>query len=94
MYKLLAKARIIITSAKTTVVTNVALCVTDIPQSMWHLMTNGVYMITCFAACMEVAIVSGFVVFLPKYLETQFGIGKSDANLLTGDVSQDNLVEN
>ncbi|XP_014663795.1 PREDICTED: solute carrier organic anion transporter family member 5A1-like [Priapulus caudatus] len=59
----------------------------DIPQSMWHLMTNGVYLATCLGACMEVAIVSGFVVFLPKYLETQFGIGKSDANILTGGVA-------
>ena len=27
---------------------------------------------------------SGFVVFLPKYIETQFGTSKSEASLFTG----------
>lgn len=35
----------------------------------------------------ELAIVSGFVVFLPKYLETQFSIGKSQANVFTGGIA-------
>lgn len=34
---------------------------------------------------MELIIVSGFVVFLPKYLETQFSLGKSQASVFTGD---------
>lgn len=33
---------------------------------------------------MELVIVSGFVVFLPKYLETQFSLGKSQASVFTG----------
>lgn len=33
---------------------------------------------------MELIIVSGFVVFLPKYLETQFSLGKSQASVFTG----------
>lgn len=33
---------------------------------------------------MELMIVSGFVVFLPKYLETQFSLGKSQASVFTG----------
>lgn len=35
---------------------------------------------------MELNIVSGFVVFLPKYLETQFSLGKSEASLFTGGI--------
>lgn len=43
----------------------------DIPRSMWSLLSNPVYIVTCLGSCMELSIVSGFLVFLPKYLETQ-----------------------
>lgn len=56
----------------------------DIPLSMWRLVSNPVYITTCLGACMELMIVSGFVVFLPKYLETQFSLGKSQASIFTG----------
>jgi len=58
---------------------------TDIPRSMWRLVCNSVYVVTCLGACMELIIVSGFVVFLPKYLETQFSLGKSQASVFTGE---------
>lgn len=51
---------------------------------MWRLIKNPVYVVTCLGACMELMIVSGFVVFLPKYLETQFSLGKSQASMFTG----------
>lgn len=60
---------------------------TDIPLSMWRLITNPVYIVTCLGACMELMIVSGFVVFLPKYLETQFSLGKSQASVFTGSIA-------
>lgn len=56
----------------------------DIPLSMWRLVCNPIYVVTCLGACMELMIVSGFVVFLPKYLETQFSLGKSQASVFTG----------
>lgn len=59
----------------------------DIPRSMWRLASNPIYMITCLGACMELIIVSGFVVFLPKYLETQFSLGKSQASVFTGSIA-------
>ncbi|CAH0762197.1 unnamed protein product [Bemisia tabaci] len=59
----------------------------DIPRSMWRLMCNPVYVVTCLAACMELVIVSGFVVFLPKYLETQFSLSKSQASIFTGSIA-------
>jgi len=59
----------------------------DIPSCMWSLITNPVYIITCLGSCMELCIVSGFLVFLPKYLETQFSISKSQANLYTGGIA-------
>ncbi|XP_066155367.1 solute carrier organic anion transporter family member 3A1-like isoform X1 [Euwallacea fornicatus] len=59
----------------------------DIPRSMWRLASNPIYMVTCLGACMELIIVSGFVVFLPKYLETQFSLGKSQASVFTGSIA-------
>lgn len=56
----------------------------DLPVSMMRLLKNPVYVVTCLGACMELMIVSGFVVFLPKYLETQFSLGKSQASVFTG----------
>ncbi|XP_054266290.1 solute carrier organic anion transporter family member 5A1-like [Macrosteles quadrilineatus] len=61
--------------------------VKDIPMSMWRLLCNPVYVVTCLGACMELVIVSGFVVFLPKYLETQFSLGKSQASVFTGSIA-------
>lgn len=57
----------------------------DIPLSMWRLVSNPIYTVTCLGACMELMIVSGFIVFLPKYLETQFSLGKSQASVFTGE---------
>lgn len=61
--------------------------VKDIPRSIWRLLCNPVYVVTCLGSCMELMIVSGFVVFLPKYLETQFSINKPQANILTGGIA-------
>ena len=46
----------------------------DIPACMWRLLTNPVFMVTCLGSCMELSIVNGFLVFLPKYLETQVSV--------------------
>ncbi|XP_076330345.1 solute carrier organic anion transporter family member 3A1-like [Tachypleus tridentatus] len=59
----------------------------DIPASIWNLLCNPVYVVTSLGSCMELSIVSGFIIFLPKYLETQFSIGKSQANLFTGGIA-------
>ncbi|KAF7287700.1 hypothetical protein GWI33_003343 [Rhynchophorus ferrugineus] len=59
----------------------------DIPKSMWKLASNPIYMVTCLGACTELIIVSGFVVFLPKYLETQFSLSKSQASVFTGSIA-------
>lgn len=59
----------------------------EIPKCMWNLISNPVYIVTCLGSCMELSIVSGFLVFLPKYLETQFTISKSEANLFAGGIA-------
>ncbi|KAK6960136.1 Solute carrier organic anion transporter member 5A1, partial [Biomphalaria glabrata] len=54
-----------------------------IPKAILHLLKNPVYAVMLPAICCEICIVSGFVVFLPKYLESQFGTSTSLANLFT-----------
>ena len=58
-----------------------------LPRSTWKLLTNKIYLVTCLGACMELIIVSGFIVFLPKYLETQFNLSKSMASMFTGGIA-------
>ncbi|XP_043213019.1 solute carrier organic anion transporter family member 5A1-like isoform X2 [Amphibalanus amphitrite] len=61
--------------------------VKDLPKSMWKLVCNPIYVVTCLGACMELMIVSGFIVFLPKYLETQFSLSKSQASVFAGGIA-------
>ncbi|CAG5133316.1 unnamed protein product, partial [Candidula unifasciata] len=58
-----------------------------IPKAVLHLLKNPVYAVLLPAICLEICIVAGFVVFLPKYLESQFGTSTSQANLLTGGIA-------
>ncbi|XP_076456638.1 solute carrier organic anion transporter family member 5A1-like [Babylonia areolata] len=58
----------------------------EIPKSILKLLKNPVYTLLLPAISCEIAIVSGFVVFLPKYIETQFGTSTSVANLFTGGI--------
>ncbi|GAB6030943.1 hypothetical protein CHUAL_007768 [Chamberlinius hualienensis] len=61
--------------------------VKDIPISIWKLISNPVYVVTCLGSCMELMIISGFIVFLPKYLETQYSLGIPQANIFTGGIA-------
>ncbi|KAK9737336.1 Organic Anion Transporter Polypeptide (OATP) family [Popillia japonica] len=98
MEKAAASASITTTASGTTTTVQVQTVITkndsgygkdikDIPKSMWRLASNPIYIVTCLGACMELVIVSGFVVFLPKYLETQFSLGKSQASVFTGSIA-------
>ena len=41
-------------------------------------------MIVTVAFCFEITIISGFMTFLPKYIEHQFNVNNSLANIYTG----------
>ena len=56
----------------------------DIPGALFKIFKNPVYLVTSLGICCEVSVVSGFVFFLPKYLESEFGASKIMASLLTG----------
>ena len=44
-------------------------------------------MIVTIAFCFEITIISGFMTFLPKYIEHQFNVNNSVANIYTGGVA-------
>ena len=44
-------------------------------------------MIVTLAFCFEITIISGFMTFLPKYIEHQFSVNNSVANIYTGGVA-------
>ena len=48
-----------------------------------NITTNSISSINFQGACTELIIVSGFIVFLPKYLETQFNLSKSMVSNMT-----------
>ncbi|XP_071943044.1 solute carrier organic anion transporter family member 5A1-like [Antedon mediterranea] len=55
----------------------------ELPHAFWRLVSNPIYFFVCMTACAEFSIVSGFVKFVPKFIESQFTIPASTANLLT-----------
>ncbi|XP_035659491.1 solute carrier organic anion transporter family member 5A1-like [Branchiostoma floridae] len=59
-------------------------CPTDIPHAVMSLCTNVPYLCISLCATMELSVVTGFITFVPKFLESQFGVSASEANLLTG----------
>ncbi|XP_045564782.1 solute carrier organic anion transporter family member 3A1 [Salmo salar] len=55
-----------------------------IPKVTKHLLSNPVFTCISLAACMEIAVVTGFATFLGKYMEQQFNLTTSSANQLLG----------
>ncbi|RXG69910.1 Nuclear pore complex protein [Armadillidium vulgare] len=54
-----------------------------IPKSTLKLVSNPIFMTTCLATSFEIAIVAGFILFMPKYMENQFSISSIKASILT-----------
>lgn len=58
----------------------------DLPSAVLSLLTNPTYVFVCLAATSEFSIVTGFIRFVPKFIESQFNISASSADLLTGNI--------
>lgn len=56
----------------------------EFPKAVMKLLKNPVYMLLNLTSVFEMVIVTGFITFVPKYLETQFDLRTSEANLYTG----------
>jgi hypothetical protein len=59
----------------------------NLPTAINNLLKNKIFMIVTLAFCFEITIISGFITFLPKYIEHQFSVNNSLANIYTGIVS-------
>lgn len=58
----------------------------DLPKSLKILLRNPAFMFLNVAAAFEALLLSGFATFLPKFIESQFGVTASWAALLVGSV--------
>ncbi len=58
-----------------------------LPKAIKNLIVNKVFLLVTFAFCCEITIISGFMTFLPKYIEHQFGLDNSMANIYTGGIA-------
>ncbi|XP_041471626.1 solute carrier organic anion transporter family member 2A1-like [Lytechinus variegatus] len=58
----------------------------DMPGKFWEVCKNPLYLIINMAFVTEFAAMIGLNIFFPKYLETEFGLTSSYANLITGAV--------
>lgn len=56
----------------------------DFPGALAKLLRNPVYLLLNLATVFEMIIVTGFLTYVPKYLQTQFDVKSSEANLYTG----------
>ncbi len=54
------------------------------PKAIKNILLNKVFLIVTLGYCFEINIISGFMTFLPKYIEHQFSVGNSMANIYTG----------
>ncbi|VDL59729.1 unnamed protein product [Hymenolepis diminuta] len=56
----------------------------DIPKSIFNLLKNKIYVVTCLCICCEMFIIIGFAGFLPKYMEIEYQISKATASMIAG----------
>ncbi|XP_067936676.1 solute carrier organic anion transporter family member 5A1-like [Watersipora subatra] len=59
----------------------------EFPKALMKLLRNPIYMLLMVTTVLEMIIVTGFLTFMPKYLETQFQLRTSEANLYTGSLA-------
>ncbi|XP_065315264.1 solute carrier organic anion transporter family member 2A1-like [Gordionus sp. m RMFG-2023] len=57
---------------------------TSILKAVNDLLKNPVYMITTIGECISIYSIVGYMIFLPKFMESQFAISASQANIIAG----------
>lgn len=67
--------------------TTVTASLRKMSQDSLKVMRTSSFLIVTVAACFECAMVAGFSLFLPKYMENQFYVSKSVAGILTGSIA-------
>uniref|UniRef100_UPI00358E93CB solute carrier organic anion transporter family member 5A1-like isoform X2 n=1 Tax=Myxine glutinosa TaxID=7769 RepID=UPI00358E93CB len=56
----------------------------DLPRAALHICSNFTFLFVSLAYTAEIAIVTAFITFIPKFLELQFSVPASHANFYTG----------
>ena len=54
------------------------------PRAVWRLLTNGIFLLASLSFITEGALVYSLAAFFPKYMQVEFGLDVSMANLTAG----------
>lgn len=56
----------------------------DLPKAALRILSNMTFLFVSLSYTAECAIVTAFITFIPKFIESQFGIPASKASIYTG----------
>lgn len=56
----------------------------DLPKAALRILSNMTFLFVSLSYTAECAIVTAFITFIPKFIESQFGIPASNASIYTG----------
>lgn len=59
----------------------------DLPKAALRILSNMTFLFVSLSYTAECAIVTAFITFIPKFIESQFGIPASNASIYTGECS-------
>ncbi|XP_032725131.1 solute carrier organic anion transporter family member 5A1 [Lontra canadensis] len=68
--------------------------VRDLPRAAVRILSNMTFLFVSLSYTAESAIVTAFITFIPKFIESQFGIPASNASIYTGKALPLELLEN
>lgn len=57
----------------------------DLPKAAVRILSNVTFLFVSLSYTAESAIVTAFITFIPKFIESQFGIPASSASIYTGE---------
>lgn len=66
----------------------------DLPRAAVRILSNMTFLFVSLSYTAESAIVTAFITFIPKFIESQFGIPASNASIYTGKALPLGLLEN
>lgn len=59
----------------------------DLPKAAVRILSNVTFLFVSLSYTAESAIVTAFITFIPKFIESQFGIPASSASIYTGELN-------
>ena len=65
---------------------NSSVSIRDLPKALKIIMTNPVFLLVSLAGIVEAGAISGLSVFIPKFMQNQFGVTTSTGSILAGKI--------